>query len=217
MMGLVARASYALNRLAPGLKSCLPKPVRRWLLLNVLKVNLPFSALEGLASRRFLENDLLPWVRDRNARILFVGTAPYTHAYEKLFATHGGQLTTMDVNPAMSVWGAPDHIVGSIRELHRFRPPGTFDCVILNGVFGFGVNAPPEMRQTVESIHIALSHGGLLVVGWNEDLHADPNILGLYDGLFVPYDTSPWSRRVTFNGETHVYDLYLRRPDQAPP
>jgi SAM-dependent methyltransferase len=213
MVNWLARASHTVNRLVPGLKDALPKPLCRWLLLNVLKVNAPFAAFESLASRRFMENDVLLWVRDRSARILFVGTASYTHHYAKLFAADDDQLTTMDINSAMSVWGAPNHIVGPIQEILRFRSPGTFDSVILNGVFGFGVNDTAEMRRTVEAIHAVLKPGGLLIVGWNKDLHADPNVLGLYDGLFTPGDATPWGRRVTYESETHVYDFHIRRPD----
>jgi len=217
MTGWLARAGYAMNRLIPGLKNCLPKPVRRWLLLNVLKVNAPFVAFTGFASRRFMEDQLLPWVRDRGARILFVGTASYTYHYEKLFASDDGQFTTMDVNPAVSVWGARNHIVGPIQEILRFRPAGTFDCAILNGVFGFGVNDTAEMRRTLEVLHAVLKPDGLLIVGLNNDLHADPDVLGLYEGLFLPFDASPWGHRMTFEPETHVYDFHVKRPVQTPP
>lgn len=206
------RASYTLNRLAPGLKALLPKPLHRWLLLNVVKVNAPYASFDRLASRRFLQDTLLPWARDRCPRILFVGAAPYTHRYEKLFAGRGGRFTTMDVNPAMAVWGTADHIVGSVQEIPRFRQPGSFDGAILNGVFGYGVDDPAEMRRTVEALHAVLKPGGLLVVGWNMDLHVDPGVLGLYDGLFAPCDASPWLQRVTFAAETHVYDVLARSP-----
>jgi SAM-dependent methyltransferase len=208
----LSRASYALNRLAPGLKALLPKPLHRWLLLNVVKVNAPYASFDGLASRRFLQDALLPWMRDHCPRILFVGAAPYTHRYEKLFAGRDGCFTTMDVNPAMAVWGTADHIVAPVREILRFRLPGSFDGTILNGVFGYGVDDPAEMRRTVEALHTVLKPGGLLVVGWNMDLHADPGVLGLYDGLFMPSDASPWRQRLTFEGETHVYDLLTRSP-----
>jgi len=210
---LLARALHAINRWVPGLKYLAPKPLRRWLMLHVVDVDGAFGTLARLQSRRFMENDLLPWLRDRYARILFVGTASYTHHYEKLFAARPGQLTTMDVNPAAAVWGAPDHIVGPIQDIGRRRPRSAFDCIVLNGVFGFGVDDPPAMRATIEAIHAVLEPGGLLVLGWNVDRHADPDTLGIYDGRFAPCDALPWRRRVTFESETHVNDFYVRRPD----
>ncbi|TAJ32478.1 MAG: class I SAM-dependent methyltransferase [Reyranella sp.] len=130
-----------------------------------------------------------------------------------MFAGRNGSFTTMDVNPSMAVWGTADHIVGPIQEIPRFRPPGSFDGVILNGVLGYGVDDPAEMRRTVEAIHAVLKPGGLLAVGWNVDMHADPGSLGLYGGLFAPCDTSPWGRRLTFDSETHVYDFLTRSPN----
>lgn len=213
MKSLLARASYAANSIAPGLKNLLPKPLRRWLLLNILNVNKAAATVAGLASRRFMEDDLLPWLRDRYSRILFVGTAPYTYHYEKLFEARGDQFTTMDISPAVAVWGAANHIVGSIQEIGRWRPRGTFDCVVMNGVLGFGVDDTRAMRTTIEAIHDVLKPEGLLVIGWNVGRHDDPNTLGIYDSLFVPYEAMPWRQRMTFEPETHVNDFYIRRPD----
>lgn len=212
LSGWLSRASQAVNRLAPGLKVLLPRPLHRWLLLNVVKVNAPYASFDRLPSRRFLEDALLPWVRDHYPKILFVGAAPYTHHYEKLFAGRDGSFTTMDVNPSIAVWGTPDHIVGPVQEIARFRPPRSFDGVILNGVFGYGVDDPADMRRAVEAIHAVLTPRGLLVVGWNVGLHADPEKLGLYGGLFTRCSESPWQPRLTFESETHVYDLYVRSP-----
>lgn len=217
LKGWLSRAGLALGRFAPGLKALLPKPLLRWLLLNVAKVNAPYASFDSLASRRFLQDMLLPWARDHCPRILFVGAAPYTHHYERLFAARGGGFTTMDVNPSMAVWGSVDHIVGPVQEIPRFRPPGSFDCVILNGVFGYGVDDPAAMRRVIEALHVVLKPGGLLVVGWNVGLHADPDSLGLYDGLFTPCDASPWQRRVAFDAETHVYDFRVQSPSTPEP
>ena len=213
MMRLLVRAGHAINRRAPGLKDLLPKPLRRWLLLRVIGVGRLSEGLDRLKSRRFLEDEVLPWLGQHAARILFVGTAPYTYRYEDLFAARPGQFTTIDVNPAAAVWGAPDHIVGLIQEIGRWHPAGTFDGVVVNGVFGFGVDDPEAMRATIEAVHHVLKPGGLLVVGWNLDRHADPEGLGLYEGRFAPAEGLPWRRRMTFESETHVYDIYVRRPE----
>ena len=217
MSGRLARAGHALNRLVPGLKTLLPRPLRRWLLLKVLKVNAPYESFDRLASRRFLEDVLLPWARDNCPRILFVGAAPYTHRYERLFAGRDGAFTTMDVNPAMAVWGTADHIVGPVQEIARLRPPGSFDAAILNGVFGYGIDEPAEMRRAIEALHACLTPGGLLVVGWNMGLHGDPDDLGLYNGLFTPCNALPWPPRVAFEAETHAYDFRAQGPSAPAP
>lgn len=200
-----------LLRLAPVAKRILPRPLQRYLLLHVLRVNRGYVSLRSLASRICLETEILPWVSKHCAKVLFVGAAPYTCHYEKLFAR--GQYTTIDAHPSTAVWGSPDHILAPIQEIRRYRPEGFFDCVVLNGVFGFGVDTPEEQRRVIEVLHGALRPGGLLVLGWNTDRHADPDAAGLFEPFFERVAEPPWmQRRRTFAGETHVYDFYARLP-----
>ena len=206
----LARLARAINRLAPGLKRLLPKPVHRFILLHLMDANRAYVALPALASRRFMEREVLPWLRASCARILFVGTASYTHHYERLFRHDPGQFTTIDSNPAVAVWGAPQHIVAPIQEIGRVRPDALFDVVVLNGVFGFGVDDPATMADVIAAVHQALRPGGRLVLGWNVDLHADPATLGVIGPWFVPDEASPWGFRKTFDGEFHVNDFYAR-------
>jgi SAM-dependent methyltransferase len=193
-------------------KRLLPKPIQRLLLIHVLHVNRRYSRLLNAASRLCLQDEILPWVRDRYASVLFVGTAAYTYHYEELFRP--GQYTTMDVESVTAVWGAANHIVAPVQDINRHRPKGAFDCIVLNGVFGFGVDTVEEMRVVLRELHAVLRPGGFLVVGWNTDRHADPHALGLYRGLFVANEEPPWTERRRFPPETHVYDFYRRCPAQ---
>ena len=152
----------------------------------------------------------MPWLAQRYRRILFVGTGSYTYHYEKQFRRD--QYTTIDWQPRNAVWGVRDHITAPIEEIGRHRPSGFFDCIILNGIFGFGVDEVDHMRSVIKALHDALGPHGLLVVGWNTDLHADPEALGLYDPYFTPNTQEPWVKRRHFPPETHVYDFYVRRP-----
>ncbi|MBN9087220.1 MAG: hypothetical protein J0J01_09965 [Reyranella sp.] len=178
----------------------LPKGVQRSLLL-AWGVNRPYGHLPGLASRRCLETEILPRMRDRCRSVLFVGTASYTWHYERLFPAD--RYTTLDVAPRVAVWGARRHIMAPVQELTRHRPAGFFDGVVLNGVLGFGIDTPEQMRRTFDELHRILPPQGLLVVGWNTGRHEDPEELSLYDGFERSGD------RRTFPGETHVYDLLV--------
>ncbi len=189
-------------------KRLLPKSVRRLLLLHAFHVNRRYARLLTAESRLCLQDEILPWMRDRFRSILFVGTASYTHHYEKLFRR--GQYTTMDVEPAGSVWGAADHIVARVQDINLHRPKGSFDCIVLNGVFGFGVDEIEDMRVVVRELYLALRPGGFLLVGWNTNLHTDPEAAGVYDGLFMRSEEPPWTQRRHFPSETHVYDFYTR-------
>jgi hypothetical protein len=185
--------------------------VQRLLLLHVLGVNRRYGQLLVTPSRVCLEREVLPWLAGRCRRVLFVGTASYTHHYERLFEP--GQYTTIDVHPSTAVWGSRDHIVGPIQDINRRRPKGSFDGIVLNGVLGFGVDRIEDMRLVLKEVHDALQPYGFLVVGWNTDLHDDPEALGLYEPFFTRNQEAPWTGRREFPPETHVYDFYRRRAD----
>jgi len=199
----LSRLAYALNDLMPGAKRRLPKPLVRFVLLRLAGAQRGFPD----ESRRVLEQEILPGLARRYAKILFVGTGSYTYWYERLFRPD--QFTTIDSNPAHPVWGAADNITAPIQEIGRHRSKGSFDCVVLNGVIGFGVNDPESMRATAKALHEVMKANAQLLVGWNTDISADPDALG----IFAPYFRRTAEPRRTFSGETHVYDFYERLPD----
>jgi hypothetical protein len=208
----LARLSNRANRLAPSGKRLLPKSVRRLILLHVLDVNREYNSLDDLPSRLFLEHEVLPWLRDRKARVLFVGTASYTYHYEKLFEHDPDLFVTIDSNPSVGVWGARKHIVAPIQDIGLHQPPCSFDCVVLNGVFGFGVDDLGAMRATVKAIHAILRPGGLLVLGWNTTRHAPPDTLHVLEPFFSAGAQPPWGVEKRFASETHIYNFYTRQP-----
>ena len=199
----------AVFRFSPLARKVLPKWLQQFLLLNVLGADRRYARMYHAESRICLDRELLPWLAGRYAGILFVGTSSYTRQYERLFRPD--QYTTIDLQPRNAVWGARQHIVAPIEEIGRHRPKGYFDCIVLNGVFGYGVDDADHMRRVVEALHAALAPQGFLVVGWNTDLHADPG--PLLAPSFAPSTLEPWVQRRTFPSETHVYDFLMRRAD----
>ena len=201
----------ALLRFSPLAKKILPKWLQRRLLLHVFGINRRYWRMYNAASRVCLERELFPWLAGRYRQILFVGTSSYTYHYEKAFRSD--QYTTLEIQPRNAVWGAHHHIVAPVEEIGRHRPRGFFDCIILNGVFGFGVDTPDHMRATIAALAEVLAPGGLLVVGWNSNLHEDPAPLLL--ASFELATEEPCGRRRTFAPEeTHIYEFYRRRKDQ---
>lgn len=197
----LSRLVHAVNAALPGAKTWLPKPLRRFVLLNVLGAQRSYPDV----SRKVLETEILPQVARQCSRVLFVGTSSYTYWYERLFRP--GQYTTIDSRPAEAVWGAADHIVAPVQDIARQRPRATFDGVVLNGVFGFGTDDPASMRVVAEALHAAMAPNGYLALGWNHDMQEDPDKLGTFDGLFR-HSGEP---RRTFGAETHVYDFFRRQ------
>jgi SAM-dependent methyltransferase len=202
----------AMSLLSNAAKKLLPKQAKRFILLNLMGVRRRYDHLRSHASRRFLEHEILPWLGKHYARVLFVGTAPYTHQFERLFRRSHEQYTTIDPVRGTEIWGARNHIVAPIQEIAAHRPKGYFDCIVFNGIFGFGIDDRDSQRAAIEILHDALAPGGLLLVGWNTNLMPDLDELGLFAPYFVEAKGLPWPHRTSFPlPETHVYDFYTQR------
>ena len=118
--------------------------------------------------RKVLEQVIFPeLLRSPNyKRILFVGCAWYTLHYPKLFSDR--EFTTMEIVPEEARYGAKSHIVDTCENMDIHFSQGSLDVVILNGVYGFGLNELPAIERTFRAIYRALSKDGLFVLGWND-------------------------------------------------
>jgi hypothetical protein len=197
------------NQQLPWLKEFVPNTVRRQLLLRILGVLNDFTPPP---SRLWLERHVLPALPPAGfRRILFVGTAPYTWHYERIVAKAGGEWVTADIRQANRVWGsAKEHLTARIQDISHYFPRGRFDCVIVNGVFGFGVNTESDIAKSLDETRRVLRSGGVLLIGWNTDLIADPMKLA---GKYGRSDTRLFPERRVFEHETHVYDFLVARPE----
>ena len=122
-------------------------------------------------NREILETLILPGFASRPEprRILFVGCAKYTCGYEKHFASH--EYYTIDVDPSAAAFGAgrpSHHFVDSVEHVDRYFQPAFLHAILLNGVFGYGLDDPQCAEKTVAISHDLLAEGGVLMVGWND-------------------------------------------------
>jgi hypothetical protein len=124
--------------------------------------------------------------------------------------TAGGEWYTIDSRPSARVWGARKHVIAPIQEAHTHFKEQGFDAVILNGVFGFGVNSKDEQNDTVHAVEKILHPGGLLLIGWNTDLTESPLLLSSLRAGFAAAGMLPFPGHAEFMGETHVYNFQVR-------
>jgi SAM-dependent methyltransferase len=170
------------------------------------------------ADRALLEDVLLPaYARDAAVgRLLFVGCESYTRTYAALFgveADRPGRFRTIDIDPAQAPHGTPDHVVAPIQEVARHVEPASLDVVVMNGVYGWGVNDREALAGAFEAVAAVLRPGGRLLLGWN-----DVPVLGPFDPEPVAVDagfardaTSPlggW-RLTTETPTRHTFDAYV--------
>ena len=207
---VLPRLLQKMNGLAPFVWKSLPYRVKRYIRIRINPMD---SRFHDSANRLWMENAILPSI-GRNAfdTVLFVGCAPYTWHYEKVFRNTSTRYVTTDIDPAMRIWGSEHHIISSVTEMPSHVPENSVDVVIMNGVFGFGVNCQTDMSKALESLHRILKKpGGILVLGWNVDVIGDPMLLEATKSLFRAESALGMPPRKSFPGETHVYDLLTPR------
>jgi len=118
--------------------------------------------------RKVLEQVIFPELlrSPKYQRILFVGCAWYTLHYPSLFSDR--EFITMEISPEEARYGAKTHIVDSCENIGNHFSAGSLDVVILNGVYGFGLNQLSAIERTLSATHRALKEDGLFVLGWND-------------------------------------------------
>src|SRR5208282_2011805 len=105
------------NSRLPFVKYLLPVSVKRWIIWNFMGGKADYESKSRLPSRRYLEMEILPWLRASRCSVLFVGAGPYTYPYHRAFETARLRFATIDINPGARVWGAREHYVASILEV----------------------------------------------------------------------------------------------------
>ncbi|MCK0769995.1 class I SAM-dependent methyltransferase [Chromohalobacter canadensis] len=118
--------------------------------------------------RQLLEKVILPALAREVGvgHVLLVGCAWYTRDYPDLFPT--SRVTTLDVDPAKSPFGAERHIVADMIALAAHLPPESLDAVVCNGVLGWGLDSPDDIETAFASAVACLRPGGHLLLGWND-------------------------------------------------
>jgi SAM-dependent methyltransferase len=158
-----------------------------------------------------MEERIFPCLKSADfSRILFIGCKWYTAHYKDFFRDTGIEYWTTDIDQSSSVWGAKNkHITCDVQELDKHFPLHSFDAVLSNGVFGWGVNDLETMNHTVTAIERVLKQDGTLLVGWNPGMIPDPRNLTTIIDLFEHESKLSLPERKSF--EDHVYDFFTSK------
>jgi len=159
--------------------------------------------------RKYLDRELMPAVGRRGGRALFIGCRKYTKHYPALLEAHDVECWTIDIDPIATRWGAPGrHVIGDIQDASDHWHPSSFNTIILNGVFGFGLNNVQSQNAALRACRLLLKDGGWLVLGWNTDRCVDPSALSNLRHHFRPSSFPGLAERQTFARSTHVYGTF---------
>lgn len=187
---------------------------RRLLLLFLGKEKFEALRVAEIArspDRLVLVDRYIPALAKAGGRILWVGCQAYTANYPALLEAGGGEVWTLEFDPAAAIWGREGrHRTGDLKLADQVFSDLTFDAILCNGVLGFGVDSPPDQQTALAAMAKILRPGGLLLLGWNTDKIADPVAAGFTADGFKPAGLGDLPSRMTFPTVTHVFDLLER-------
>lgn len=184
----------------------------RYLAWKVVRRHVP-QQRPRYADRRVLEQIIIPFILSRfePRTVLEVGREAYEAFYNEFFV--GRELWTIDRDAGKAQFGAPKHIVDDAANLRNHFPESYFDVVLMNGVFGWGLNQPEAIEKAFAAVHALLAPGGLFVLGWNDTADLVPVPLDQVQALqaFTPYFFAPLNG-TSFKCATcaHTYSFFVK-------
>jgi len=123
---------------------------------------------EKFEDRDVLERIIFPYILSHfNPKsILDIGREDYQHFYNNYFKNR--ELWTLDFDPEREEFGADNHITDDVANLKKHFKENKFDFILMNGVFGWGLNDKEKIEKTFLAIHKILKPGGIFILGWND-------------------------------------------------
>ncbi len=161
--------------------------------------------------REVLERIIFPYllIHENPRRILDIGREAYEKFYNLFFT--GRELWTIDINPRRKKFGSKNHIIDDVVNLKKHFKNNYFDLIIMNGVFGWGLNQRENIETAIGGIYDILKTDGILVFGWNDALDTKPVPLEHIRALkeFKPYYFKPL-KGINFKASSnnHIYNFY---------
>ena len=184
-------------------------------IVRVVRYALGLRTAVHTEDRRILEQVIFPYYanRDDMHTVLFVGCQWYTRHYEKTYFPRQ-KFWTIDAMRDARRYGGSHHVVAPLESLADFFPEETFDLIICNGVYGWGLNSPEQCETAFAQCHSRLRLGGHFLLGWNDTPELAPvpperiGSLGLFHRVSFP-EFGTW-RFITQTEQRHVFDFYCK-------
>jgi SAM-dependent methyltransferase len=165
--------------------------------------------------RRVLERVIFPYFLSLAdvARVLFVGCDWYTRHYGPVFFG-SCSFWTLDPAPRARKFAGRNHVVAPLEALHRHFPADSFDLIICNGVYGFGLDTLSQCEEAFAACHSRLRAGGYFLLGWDDIPARTPVPLADIASLrLFHHFTFPGFQAWRYRTDTpyrHTYDFYCR-------
>jgi SAM-dependent methyltransferase len=186
---------------------------------SVVRKHLYFGRPKALplltTDRLVLQHQVFPYYQSSASirDVLFVGCDADTARYERDYFSKV-RFVTIEPNPDNRCFGAIHHVESTLEELGRHFSTESFDLIVCNGVFGWGLDDFEKCEMAIEQCHACLRPNGHLVLGWNDVPRRTPFPLETLTSLakFRKFDFPPlgsW-RFLTDTVYRHTFDFYLK-------
>jgi SAM-dependent methyltransferase len=198
LLKMLMQPAYARSVIRKNLQIRKPKPLP---MLTTDRIVLEQQIFKYYRSR--------PEIRD----ILFVGCDADTARYDREYFS-GVRFVTLEPDPRHRIYGGSEHVVAPLEDLGDHFPPDSFDLILCNGVFGWGLDAFENCDAAFGQAHLALRPGGQMMLGWNDVPRRAPFPLETIPSLakFKKYDFplfGTW-RHLTDTVYRHTFDFYCK-------
>ena len=172
--------------------------------------------VQSLPDRVYLKQVMLPaMARMKPANVLRAGTRRYTRRYPEVFDREMTAVWTIDFDPAAARFGNGQlHRTGDMCQVDQVFRGVRFDMIHVNGMLGFGVDTPKNIREMIAACHRALQPSGYLMLGWDADRTPDPTNNEDINSRFehTGFIDAPTRHKVTgIDGHDHVFDWFRAR------
>src|SRR3989339_1145202 len=159
--------------------------------------------------RYILEEIIFPFILTNYnpQKILDIGREDYEIFYNEFFKNR--ELWTIDIDPKRREFGAKNHITDNVVNLEKYFKNNTFDFILFNGVYGWGLNKEKDVQDAFNAIFNILKKGGILVFGWNDEVVPFSKINGLLK--LEPFYLKPLrGTSFTCNNGAHHYNFFIK-------
>lgn len=134
-----------------------------------LTLNRHFESYGKSGDRRFLEKIIFKSIFNRkSAKILFVGVHTESEWYSRIWE-NDPRIEYECIDPVYEKLNRDDFYQAKIQDLNEaidFK--GKYDIVIINGVFGYGINESKEIDEALVAAKYIMKPGALLIVGYRK-------------------------------------------------
>lgn len=176
---------------------------------KIIKKNIDYER-DADDDRKILESIIFPYVlaQYNPKKILDIGREDYQAFYNDFFKKR--ELHTIDFNPDHEEFGNPDyHTTDNAINLKKHYQNNYFDFILMNGVFGWGLDTKDDVQKSFNAVYDILKPGGIFILGYNDDVVPLEEIEGLNKLKKLSFKPCKSNKYICSQGK-HFYRFYIK-------